>query len=143
MKKHYKFKEGDHGSLVDAFIDFCEDFNKLVSPNRWREKPQLKRYEDLKRCAAMFREFEEAYIRDWNSSSFPFVFSESWFNLRHMLQELKDEHGEITLDSTLDSLTYHLCWYSDRMNQNRLLILHCLFNLTLDLANDFSEESDN
>lgn len=141
MKKHYKFKEGEHGDLVETFIDFCEDFDKLASSNRWRGKDQLKHYEDLKRCHAIFKEFEEAFIRDWNGSDYPFTFSESWFDLRYMLQEISED-GKITLDKVLDSLTYHLCWYDDRMNQNRLLILHCLFNLALDLANDFSEEID-
>lgn len=142
MKKNYKFDPNEHESTLDALIDFTEDFAKMVSSKRWKCKDQLKKYESLKQCFKQFQVFEQAYINWWNTSEYPFEFWESWCDAKGIYEEVLED-GVLSLNEALESLSYHLNWYNDRMNQNRMLVLHLLWILVLELANDFSKENDN
>lgn len=130
MKKNYKFKPDDYNSLVDTFIEFCEDFHDMVYSQRWKRKDKLAKYEELEKRFKQFQPFEKAFITEWNNDYFPFEFWKIDSNVFYMMNDVL-KNGELDPDESVEQLAYHLHWYSDRMNQNRLYILHTYWLLVL------------
>lgn len=122
MKEGYKFKPDDHESLVDTFIKFCEDFADMVYSQSWKRKDKLAKYKELEKCFKQFQPFEKAFIAEWNNGYFPFEFWKIDSNVFYMMRNVVKD-GKIDPDESVEQLAYHLDWYSDRMNQNRLYII--------------------